>query len=111
MGGVALRGNPMFYKTALLSAVSLSFLSPVWAQNTSDETVMDTVIVEGSRLNQTATEVGSLSFAVLLGPSAYVILDRFGGEGYIAWALIYPALLGLVTAAFGYLAFRKSDLV
>ncbi|MEO1323102.1 MAG: TonB-dependent receptor [Pseudomonadota bacterium] len=49
----------MFYKTALLSAVSLSFLSPVLAQDGSDETVMDTVIIEGSRLNQTATEVGS----------------------------------------------------
>ena len=48
---------------------------------------------------------------VLLGPSAYVILDRFGGNGYIAWALIYPALLGLFGAAVGYLSFRRSDLV
>lgn len=49
----------MFYKTALLSAVSLSLLAPSLAQDRSDETVMDTVIVEGSRLNQTTTEVGS----------------------------------------------------
>ncbi len=48
---------------------------------------------------------------VLLGPSAYVILDHFGGNGYIIWALIYPALLGIVTASIGYFAFRKSDLV
>jgi len=48
---------------------------------------------------------------VLLGPSAYVILDHFGGNGYIVWALFYPALLGLVTASIAYLAFRKSDLV
>ncbi len=48
---------------------------------------------------------------VLLGPSAYVILDRFGGNAYIVWALVYPALLGLITAAVGYFAFRKSDLV
>jgi ABC-2 type transport system permease protein len=48
---------------------------------------------------------------VLLGPSAYVILDHFGGNGYIVWALIYPALLGVVTASIGYFAFRKSDLV
>ena len=49
----------MFYKTALLGAVSLSLLSPSLAQDSSDETIMDTVIIEGSRLNQTATEVGS----------------------------------------------------
>ena len=48
---------------------------------------------------------------VLLGPSAYVILDHFGGNGYIVWALIYPALLGIVTASIGFFAFRKSDLV
>ncbi|MCP4388094.1 MAG: ABC transporter permease subunit, partial [Gammaproteobacteria bacterium] len=48
---------------------------------------------------------------VLLGPSAYVILDHFGGNGYIIWALIYPALLGIITASIGYFAFRKSDLV
>ena len=48
---------------------------------------------------------------VLLGPSAYVILDHFGGSAYIVWALVYPAAVGLATAAIGYFAFRNSDLV
>ncbi len=48
---------------------------------------------------------------VLLGSSAYVILDNFGGSGYIAWALFYPALLGIITSTIGYYSFRKSDLV
>ncbi len=48
---------------------------------------------------------------VLLGSSAYVILDHFGGSTYIAWALFYPALLGTITATIGYYSFRKSDLV
>jgi ABC-2 type transport system permease protein len=47
---------------------------------------------------------------VLLGPSAYVILDYFGQAGYIAWALVYPLVLGSVCAAFGYLIFRQGDL-
>ena len=50
----------MFYKTALLSAVSLSFVSSALAQEEqTDETTLDTVIVEGSRLGQAETEVGS----------------------------------------------------
>lgn len=50
----------MFYKTALLSAVSVSILWPVSAQTTSDEpATLDTIIVEGSRLDQTAAEIGS----------------------------------------------------
>lgn len=50
----------MLYKTALLGAVSLSLISSVQAQDAETvETTLDTVIVEGSRLNQTETEVGS----------------------------------------------------
>jgi len=47
---------------------------------------------------------------VLLGPSAYVILDNFGETGYLVWALIYPFVLGTLTAWLGYLMFRKGDL-
>lgn len=47
---------------------------------------------------------------VMLGPSAFVILDRFGHGGYLAWALIYPLVLGLIFGALGYLVFRSRDL-
>lgn len=49
----------MSIKTALLSAVSFSIALPGLAQAVDDPTTLDTVIVEGSRLNQTATEIGS----------------------------------------------------
>lgn len=47
---------------------------------------------------------------VMLGPSAFVILDRFGHDGYLAWALLYPLLLGLIFGTIGYLVFRSRDL-
>lgn len=47
---------------------------------------------------------------VMLGPSAFVILDTFGYNGYLAWALLYPLLLGLVFGTVGYLAFKSRDL-
>jgi ABC-2 type transport system permease protein len=47
---------------------------------------------------------------VLLGPSAFVILDAFGKLGYLAWALLYPVTLGTVGAALGFGAFRRGDL-
>lgn len=46
---------------------------------------------------------------VLLGLSAYVILDHFGKDGYITWALIYPGVLGLLSTSLGYLVFRRGD--
>ena len=47
---------------------------------------------------------------MLLGPSAYLILDAFGQAGYIAYAIVYPVLLGTACAALGYFLFQRSDL-
>lgn len=48
---------------------------------------------------------------VMLGPSAFVILDAFGHAGYLAWALLYPIVLGLAAGGLGYVVFRSRDLV
>ena len=47
---------------------------------------------------------------IVLGPSAYVILDLFGSTGYKIFALAYPAALGVLSATIGYLIFRRGDL-
>ena len=47
---------------------------------------------------------------VILGPSAYVILDMFSETGYIIWAIVYPVLLGTLCATGGYYLFKKGDL-
>lgn len=47
---------------------------------------------------------------VLLGPTAFVILDNFGVNGYLGFALFYPAFIGTVAAATGYWLFKRSDL-
>jgi ABC-2 type transport system permease protein len=48
---------------------------------------------------------------ILLGPTAYVILDTFGQPGYLIWSLTYPFLLGSISAIIGYLLFRRRDLL
>jgi ABC-2 type transport system permease protein len=47
---------------------------------------------------------------IVLGPSAFVILDNFGQLGYMVFALVYPTLLGLGAATLGYAIFRRGDL-
>jgi len=47
---------------------------------------------------------------ILLGPSAWIILDAFGTNGYLTWALFYPLLVGLLLGGAGYLIFRRGDL-
>jgi ABC-2 type transport system permease protein len=48
---------------------------------------------------------------IVLGPSAYVILDLFGADGFRLFALAYPAALGVGSAALGYFLFRSGDLL
>ncbi|MFO1283208.1 MAG: ABC transporter permease subunit [Burkholderiales bacterium] len=47
---------------------------------------------------------------VVLGPSAWVILDTFGTAGYKVYGVAYPVVLGLAAAAVGYRSFRRGDL-
>lgn len=47
---------------------------------------------------------------IVLGPSAFVILDTFGVMGYKIFALAYPSVLGLLSAGLGYFIFRRGDL-
>jgi ABC-2 type transport system permease protein len=48
---------------------------------------------------------------ILLGPTAYVILEIFGQTGYLVWTFCYPLLLGTVCAIIGYKLFRRGDLL
>jgi ABC-2 type transport system permease protein len=48
---------------------------------------------------------------VVLGPSAYVILDTFGEAGFRVYALVYPSVLGMSAALAGFLCLRRGDLL
>jgi ABC-2 type transport system permease protein len=47
---------------------------------------------------------------IVLGPSAFVILDVFGATGYKVYAVAYPIVLGALCSGLGYLLFRRGDL-
>lgn len=73
------------------------------------EAVVGIALVNPLQVFRTASMLLFDPQLVLLGPAAWVILDNFGREAYIAWAFVYPVLLGAASAAFGYLVFRRGD--
>ena len=73
------------------SAVSISLANPLQVFRTAAMMLFDAKLV-------------------LLGPTAFVILDNFGVNLYLAFALVYPVIIGTVTATVGYLLFKRSDL-
>ncbi|MFZ1537751.1 MAG: ABC transporter permease subunit [Chromatiaceae bacterium] len=74
------------------------------------ETAVAIALVNPLQVFRTAAMLLLDQQLVMLGPSAYVILDAFGQAGYIAFALLYPTLLGTLSAWLGYVLFKRSDL-
>ena len=72
------------------SAVAIALVNPLQAFRTASMLLFDPQLV-------------------LLGPSAYVILDNFGHKGYLAFAMVYPILVGLFSASLGFWIFRRGD--
>lgn len=95
---------------ALLLFMDLILLGVLIKEGFNSESVIAVALVNPLQVFRTASMLLFDPQLVLLGPSAYVILDHFGEAGYIAWALVYPGVLGLLSAWLGYLLFRRGDL-
>lgn len=74
------------------------------------ETVVSIALANPLQVFRTAAMLLFDPDLVLLGPAAFVIVDAFGESGYLVWAVAYPAVLGGIVAALGYLHFRRGDL-
>jgi len=94
----------------LLLFLDLILLGSLIKQGLPPETIIAIALANPLQVFRTGAMLLFDPQLVLLGPSAYVILDNFGETGYLIWALIYPFVLGTLTAWLGYLMFRKGDL-
>ena len=78
--------------------------------------VDDKVILTLAMLNPIEVfRIGAISLfdpeLTVIGPVAYYLLDTLGTNMLILYAIIYPIIIGALFALFGYLAFRKKDLI
>ncbi|MCU7920953.1 MAG: ABC transporter permease [Candidatus Thiodiazotropha sp. (ex Dulcina madagascariensis)] len=94
----------------LLLFLDLILLGVLIQEHLPAETAVAIALANPMQVFRTATMMLFDPQLVLLGPTAYVILDNFGRIGYIAYALLYPIALGSVCAGLGYLHFKRSDL-
>jgi len=94
----------------LLLFLDLILLGVLIRGNLSPDTAVALALANPMQVFRTATMMLFDPQLVLLGPTAYLILDRFSEGGYIAFAVIYPMLFGSLCAGLGYTLFRRSDL-
>ena len=95
----------------LLLFLDLILLGIMIREHLPPETVVAVALANPMQVFRTGAMMLFDPQLVLLGPSAYVILDAFGTAGYMAYAMAYPVLLGTVCAALGYAWFRRTDLI
>ncbi len=94
----------------LLLFLDLILLGVLIQEHLPVETAIALALVNPMQVFRTATMMLFDPQLVLLGPTAYVILDHFSQIGYIVYAILYPMLFGSVTALLGYWVFKRSDL-
>jgi len=94
----------------LLLFLDLILLGVMIQGKVSPETAVTVALANPLQVFRTAALSMFDPQLIVLGPSAYVILDLFGAAGYRVFALAYPAALGLACAALGYRIFKRGDL-
>ena len=94
----------------LLLFLDLILLGMMIREHLPPESIVAIALANPLQVFRTAAMLLLDGQLVMLGPSAYVILDAFGTGGYIVYALVYPVLLGSLCAFGGYLLFKRSDL-
>ncbi len=104
------QGGAFMIWLGLLLFLDLVFLGLMIRGQTPAATVVAIALLNPLQAFRTAAMMLFDPELVMLGPSAYVILDTFGYAGYLLWAIAYPAALGLLCGAAGYLVFRSRDL-
>ena len=85
----------------LLLFLDLILLSILVREAMAPETAVAIALANPMQLFRTAIQTLFHEQLVLLGPTAYVILDHLGQTGYMVYTLAYPTLLGALCAGLG----------
>src|SRR5512135_2864321 len=96
------QGSAFMLWLALLLFLDLILLGVMIQGHVAPEVAVGIALANPLQVFRTAALALFDPQLIVLGPSAYVILDLFGVRGYQIYALAYPAVLGTASAALGY---------
>lgn len=104
-------GIAFFVWIFLLAFIDIALIS-LMLQNRFD----DGLIISISLLNPMEIfRVAAISLfdpeLTVMGPIAFYILDTINRTAFVLLSIVYPTVLGFLFAYFGYVTFRKKDLV
>jgi len=95
----------------LLAFIDIALIGLMLQNRVSDGAIITTALLNPIEVFR----IGAISLfdpeLTVIGPVAYYLLDTLGPKLLIAYAIIYPIIVGGIFAYLGYLAFRKKDLL
>ena len=94
----------------LLLFLDLILLGIMIQNGSTSETVVLIALLNPLQVFRTGAMMLFDPQLVLLGPSAWIILDTFGHTGYLIYSVVYPLIVGTLSAWLGYFFFKRGDL-
>jgi ABC-2 type transport system permease protein len=104
-------GSSFVVWIAMLAFIDIALMGLMLQNRLSDEMIITIAMLNPIEVFR----IGAISLfdpeLTVIGPVAYYLLDTLGSRLLIVYALVYPILVGALFAYFGYIAFRKKDLL
>jgi len=104
-------GSSFVVWITLLAFIDIALIGLMLQNRWSDEFVISIALLNPLEVFR----VGAIALfdpeLTVMGPVAYFLLDTFGRTAILAYAVLYPTLLGFLFAMAGYLFFKNKDLL
>ena len=104
-------GSSFIVWIVLLAFIDIALIGLMLQNRISDEVIITVAMlnpIEVFRIGATSLFDPELT---VIGPVAYYLLDTLGTKLLIAYSIVYPVILGIIFSYFGFIAFRKKDLL
>ena len=104
-------GSSFVVWIVLLAFIDIALIGLMLQNRVNDEVILTIAMLNPIEVFR----IGAITLfdpeLTVIGPVAYYLLDTLGAKLLIVYAVVYPIFVGTLFAWFGYIAFRKKDLL
>jgi len=104
-------GIAFFIWIALLAFIDIALISLMMQQRMNEELIIFIAMINPMEIFRVAAISLFDPELTVMGPVAFYILDLMSQGTFVFLSIAYPVLLGLLFAFFGFVIFKKKDLV
>ncbi len=104
-------GSSFVVWIVLLAFIDIALIGLMLQNRVNDEVILTIAMLNPVEVFR----IGAITLfdpeLTVIGPVAYYLLDTLGTKLLIVYVVLYPIIIGVLFAWFGYIAFRKKDLL